>query len=127
MLTRLAIALILLGIVVPAFASQPGDVLIGDEVVVRIRFPAGGMTVEQRADAVTYRINDLLGSQPFSQSDVKVGVVNKEYVVTIGGKVIITADADTAKFNKSTPQQLAEMWAANLRRVIPKAKNKSVR
>ena len=126
MIKRIAIALVLLGIVIPAFASQPGDVLIGDEVVVRIRFPAEGFTVEQRADQVTYRINNLLGSYPFSPSDVKVVVQNKEYVVTVGNNLIITADQNTAKFNKTTPQALAEIWAANLRRVIPEAKNKSV-
>ena len=127
MIRKLAIALVLLGIVIPAFASQPGDVLIGDEVVLRIRFPAGGMTVEQRAEQVMLRINELLGSQPFDPSDVKVGVVNKECVVMVGNNLIITADKDTAKYNQATPQQLAEMWAENLRRVIPKAKNKSVR
>ena len=126
MIRRLAIALILLGIAIPALATQPGDVLIGDDVVLRVRFPAGGYTVEQRAELIMLRINELLGSQPFDPSDVKVGVVNKECVVLIGGNVIITADSATAKYNKSTPQQLAEIWAANLRRVIPQAKNKSV-
>ena len=123
MTKSLVIALILLGIVIPAFAVHGGDVIIGQEVVLRIRFPAGGMTVQERADAVTLRINELLGSKPFHPSEVTVGVRNKESVVLIGETVIITADADTAKFNKATPQQLAEMWAANLRRVIPKAKS----
>ena len=126
MIRRLAIALILLGIAIPALATQPGDVLIGDDVVLRVRFPAGGYTVQERAELIMLRINELLGSKPFNPSDVKVAVVNKEYVVTVGDNLIITADSATAKFNKSTPQQLAEMWAANLRRVIPKAKNKSV-
>ena len=123
MIKRFAIALILLGIMVPAFALHGGDVIIGQEVVLRIRFPAGGMTVQERADAVTLRINELLGSKPFNPSDVKVGVRNKEYVVLVGDNVIITADWDTARFNKTTPQKLAEIWAANLRRVIPKAKS----
>ena len=123
MIKRFAIALILLGIMVPAFALHEGDVIIGQEVVLRIRFPAGGMTVQERTDAVTLRINELLGSKPFNPSDVKVGVRNKESVVLVGNNVIITADSATAKFNKMTPQQLAEMWAANLRRVIPKAKS----
>ena len=81
------------------------------------------MTVQERADAVALRINELPGSKPFNPSDVQVGVRNKEYVVLVGETVIITADADTAKFNKATPQQLAETWAANLRTVIPKAKS----
>ena len=126
MIRKLAIALVLLGIMVAGFAAQPGDVLIGDDVVLRVRFPAGGYTVQERAELIMLRINELLGSKPFNPSDVKVAVQNKEYVVMVGDNLIITADSATAKFNKSTPQQLAEMWAANLRRVIPKAKNKSV-
>lgn len=106
----------------PALAGYEGDVIIGQEVVLRIRFPAGGLSVKERADRVTERINNVLGSEPFNPSDVKVGVRNKEHVVLIGDKVIITADKRTAQFNKSTPEQLANMWAANLRRVIPKAK-----
>jgi len=81
------------------------------------------MTVQERADAVTLRINELPGSKPFNPSDVQVGVRNKEYVVLVGDNVIITADRNTAKFNKTIPQQLAEIWAANLRPVIPKAKS----
>lgn len=109
----------------PVFAIQPGDVVLGQEVVLRIRYPAGGLSVQERADIVTQRINELLGSNPFSRSDVKVGVRNKEHVVLIGNNVIITADDATARFNKTTPEQLAEVWAANLRRVIPEAKSES--
>lgn len=113
---------ITLALVAPVFAAHEGDVIVGQEVVLRIRFPAGGLSVQERADAVTQRINNLLGSQPFNPDDVKVAVRNKEYVVLIGDNVIITADKATAEFNKATPEQLANMWAANLRRVIPKAK-----
>jgi len=80
------------------------------------------MTVKERADAVTQRINNYLGSEPFSPDDVKVAVRNKEYVVLIGDYVIITADKETAKINKTTPEKLAEIWAANLRKAIPEAR-----
>jgi len=106
----------------PVMAAYEGDVIVGDEVVLRIRFPAGGMTVRERADQVTVRINELLGSKPFQPEDVTVGQQNKEWVVLVGGNLIITADKTTADYNQATPQQLAEMWASNLRRVIPKAK-----
>ena len=106
----------------PALAGYEGDVIIGQEVVLRIRFPAGGLSVKERADRVTERINNLLGSEPFNPSDVKTGIRNKEHVVLIGDNLIITADKRTAEFNKATPEQLAKIWATNLRRVIPKAK-----
>jgi hypothetical protein len=112
----------LAGLAIPVLAIHGGEVIIGQEVVLRIRFPAGGLSIQERADAVTQRLNELLGSRPFSPSDVTVGVRNKEYVVLVGDTVIITADWNTARFNKTTPKALAEIWAANLRRVIPKAK-----
>lgn len=113
----------LMGFASVVFAvGQPGDVIIGQEVVLRIRFPAGGYSVEKRAEIVTQRINELLGSEPFEPSDVKVAIRNKEYAVLIGDNIIITADKETARFNKTTPEKLANIWAENLRRVIPKAK-----
>jgi len=102
--------------------GQPGEVIIGQEVVLRVRFAAGGYSVEQRADIVTQRINRLLGSRVFDPSDVTVAVRNKEYVVLMGDTLIITVDKETAAFNKTTPEKLANIWADNLRRVIPKAK-----
>ena len=123
----LVLSCLVLAFALPLFAANPGDVSIGDETVLRIRFAAGGYTVEQRTDAVTRRINNILGSAPFSPEDVKVARQNGEWVVLIGNKLIITADQNTAAYNKSTPEQLANMWAANLRRVIPKAKNNSRR
>ena len=116
------LACLLVVLSAPLFAVKEGDVVIAQEVVLRIRFPAGGMSVKERADRVTERINELLGTKPFSPSDVTVAVRNKEYVVLVGDNLIITADKQTAEFNKATPEQLAKMWAENLRRVIPKAK-----
>jgi len=116
------LACLLAVLATPMFAVREGDVVIAQEVILRIRFPAGGLSVKERADRVTERINELLGTKPFNPSDVKVGVRNKEYVVLVGDNLIITADKQTAEFNKATPEQLANMWAENLRRVIPKAK-----
>lgn len=122
----LILGCVVLAFAAPLFAANPGDVLVGQDVVLRIRYPAGGYTVEQRADAVMQRINNLLGARPFSPSDVTVAHRNGEWVVLIGNELIITADSATAKYNHTTPQQLAEIWANNLRVAIPKAKNPSV-
>lgn len=118
----LVLGCVLCWVAAPVMAAYEGDVIVGDEVVLRIRFPAGGMTVKERADQVTVRINELLGSRPFKSEDVTVCVQNKEWVVLVGGNLIITADKTTADYNQATPRQLAGMWASNLRRVIPKAK-----
>lgn len=114
---------LLIGLAVPVLAVSGGDVVVGNELVLRIRVAGGGMTIEERRDIVTQRINELLGSAPFDPSDVKVTTVNKATVIMVGDKMIVTVDKETAEINKTTPQKLAEAWAATLRRVIPKAKS----
>lgn len=109
--------------IIPSFGiGQDGEVIIGQQMILRIRFAAGGYSIQQRADEVTVRLNEYLGVKPFDPSMVKVANVNGEYCVMIGSDLIITADKDTARYNQATPKQLAEMWASNIRIAIPKAK-----
>jgi hypothetical protein len=121
-LTVVLLCCLLIGLAAPVFAVSGGDVVIGNELVLRIRSASAGLSIEERRDIVTQRINDLLGSDPFNPSDLKVTTVNKATVIMVGDKMIVTVDKETAAINKTTPQKLAEAWAANLRRVIPKAK-----
>ncbi|MHB1457353.1 MAG: hypothetical protein ACYC0V_10615 [Armatimonadota bacterium] len=119
----MGVIVLLLMMVIPSFGiGQDGEVIIGQQLILRIRFAAGGYSIQQRADAVTVRLNEYLGVKPFNPSMVKVANVNGEYCVMIGSDLIITADKDTARYNQATPKQLAEMWASNIRRVLPKAK-----
>lgn len=119
----MVLACLLFMVIAPAYCiGENGEVIIGQQVVLRIRYPAGGMSIEKRAEAVTLRINKYLGVDPFDPSMVRVAKVNKEYCVMIGNDVIITVDEKTAKYNKTTPEKLAEIWATNIRTIIPKAK-----
>lgn len=122
-LTAVLLSCLLIGLVAPVFAVSGGDVVIGNELVLRIRSASAGLSIEERRDIVTQRLGELLGSAPFNPSDVKVTTVNKATVIMVGEKMIVTVDKETAAINKTTPQKLAEAWAANLRRVIPKAKS----
>ena len=119
----LGVMILLLMMVIPSFGiGQDGEVIIGQQMILRIRFAAGGMSIQQRVDEVTLRLNEYLGVAAFDPSKVKVVEVKGEYCVMIGKNLIITADKDTARYNQATPKQLAEMWASNIRKAIPKAK-----
>ncbi len=122
-LAAVLLCCLVIGLAVPVLAVSPGDVVVGNELVLRIRFAGGGMSIEERRDIVTQRINGLLGSDTFDPADLKVTTVKKSTVIMAGDKLIITVDKETAAFNKTTPQKLAEAWATTLRRVIPKAKS----
>lgn len=121
-LTAVLLSCLLIGLAVTVFAGGPGDVVVGNELVLRIRSASAGLSIEERRDIVIQRINELLGSEPFNPSDLKVTTVNKATVIMVGKKMVVTVDKETAAINKTTPRKLAEAWAANLRRVIPKAK-----
>lgn len=104
---------------IPAMAAD-GDVAMGGVMILRVIYPQGTMTVKQRADAITDRINDVLSDgSDITASDIQVKTINKEVALTVKDQLIITVDKKTADYNKATPQQLGEMWAKHLREVLP--------
>jgi len=105
-----------------AIAHPTGAMIIGNQVVLRIRSAADGMTIQQRVDQVTTRLNKLLGSRAFDPALITVRRYGGEYAVMHGDSLVATADSKTAAFNKTSSEKLANQWAANLKRVIPLAK-----
>ncbi len=103
-------------------AAAPGDVVVGERVVLRVRYPSAGLSVEQRAEAIQQRIFGFLGAVPFDPAQVRVQSHGKNYAVMIGSTLIVTTDPRTAAANGLTERQLADIWAANLARAIPLAK-----
>jgi hypothetical protein len=110
---------------IKAISNPNGEMIIGDEVVLTIHAAAGGMSIQQRVDQVTTRLNKRLGDAKFDPKLITVSKVGSEYAVAYQGDLIATADSKTAEMNGTTTQKLAEKWAANLRRVIPLAKAKT--
>jgi len=107
---------------VRAIAHPSGEMIIGYQVVLRIRSAADGMSIQQRVDQVTTRLNRRLGSREFDPKLITVRKYGGEYAVMHGDSLIVTADSKTAAYNKTSSEQLANQWAANLKRVIPLAK-----
>ncbi len=101
--------------------ETPGVVSLAGEVILRIHSPSGGLDCQQRADVVQMRIVDTLSIGLVFPKDIHVKKVKKEWGVFVKDILVITADAGSAKINKTTPKQLAEIWAKNLRRTIPES------
>ena len=108
-----------------AIARPTGEMVIGYQVVLTIHSAAGGMSIQERVDQVTTRLNKRLGSADFDPKLINVRKLGSEYTVSYVNDLIVTADRNTAKLNGTTTEKLAQKWAANLRRVIPLAKNQS--
>jgi hypothetical protein len=88
-------------------------------MIMRVRIGGGGYTPEQRASQIQERVNRILSSGPVLANDITVGQWQGETAVLVKGRLLFTADWQTARFNRTTPQLLAEQWAERMRGVLP--------
>ena len=94
---------------------------VGGEHVLTIYFPAGGLSIKQRADKVTERLVNFLGDADLKPADIQALPNGKsEAKITIKGKLFYTVDAQTAKRENMTPIKAAQHYADALRVVLPK-------
>ncbi|MBI3946412.1 MAG: hypothetical protein HY321_10875 [Armatimonadetes bacterium] len=91
-----------------------GEVLVGSNVILRIRAAAGGLTPTQRAQTIARRLQDVLRQEGLTPQDVRVARVDGEYAVMVRDDLVITADAYQAALNRTTPRRLATTWRNNL-------------
>ncbi len=118
------IALLACGLAGATLAQGQGGansnaVLVGGTPIMRVRVASGGYSPEQRAVQIQERVNKFLGMGPIRPDDITVRPLGNEAVVNVKGQLLFTADWATAHFNHSTPVQLANMWAAHMREVLP--------
>jgi hypothetical protein len=116
--------------ITPAFASlqamareamengQPvGEVVVGNDIVFRIRTVAGGQTSVQRAQTAADRLNQQFADN-LTPEQITTGQVNGQEVVMANGQVIVTADESHARMNGTTPVMLADQWSNRLSNVV---------
>lgn len=103
-----------------AQSEQPASVTVGGELILRIRFSAGGMTPQQRADAITLRLRSILADPQIEPSDIVVKpLAYGEAGIYVKDLLLVTVDHNHARANKTTPLKLGEIWAEHLRKVVP--------
>lgn len=111
-----------------AQGETPGEVTVGGELLLRIRFSAGGMTPQQRADAITTRLRTILQDPNIQPTDVMVKpIAGGEAAIYVKDQLLITVDKRHAQLHKTTPLKLGEVWAKHLRDVIPQINVKPMR
>jgi len=127
----LAVTLALLFTMFPlTFAQEepPGEVTVGGELILRIRFSAGGMTPQQRASAITQRLVNILQDPDIQPSDIVVKpIAGGEAAIYVKDNLLVTVDKKHAALNKTTPLKLGEIWAKHLREVLPQVNVKPMR
>ncbi len=97
-----------------AYYSTPGDVVVGNEVIMRIRDNAGGYSVEERVKAVNERLVEILSYAPVNNVSVSVHLMRGNYVISVGKYQLITVDKNMADANNTTMEKLAKTWAEKL-------------
>lgn len=104
---------------VPDNDSTRDAVILGGTPIMRFRVGAGGFTPHERAMETQARLNRLLGEGPIYASDITTEAFGQDAVVLVKDQLLFTADAQTAAINDATPMDLANMWADNMRRILP--------
>src|SRR5579871_5629129 len=80
--------------------EKDGDVSIGSIKILTVRFPAGDMTIKQRAAAITDRLISILSDARIRPSDITIQPVGKEEAkIVVKDRLLVTVDARTAQFN----------------------------
>lgn len=99
---------------------QPVDVEVGGVVVLRLWRTMNGYSPLERASIIYNRLWDALANHKDQNASQDVRVVDKAGTpaIYVGPYLIVTVDEAHARINRSSPFQLAETWARNLRRAL---------
>ena len=104
-----------------AYANDDGSVDVGGEHVLTVYYPAGGLSVKQRADKITERLVTILGDPHIKADDVQAVALGKnEAKIMVKTTLLYTVDAPTAKRNSTPALKLAQSYVAHLRDLLPR-------
>ncbi len=108
-------------LLIPAAASNSGEIVIANQVVLRVRVAPPEMTVGERTLIVERRVVDIISYEKLSPPDVKIKGNPNWPAICVGKHMLITVTPADAQANGTTPMELARSWAENVRRQLPKA------
>lgn len=97
--------------------EERGAIRVGEEVVLEIQTVAGGLTGYERALIVSKRLNDALAAG-IKPNQIHSAQTAGMYVVQAGPTTLITVTNPEAERQKTTPAQLAALWAQSLARAL---------
>jgi len=103
-----------------ATSEEAWDVVLSGVVVLRVRFGIDDLTPLQRQHRIYQNLRDAVDKlgDKLSPDLVRVTEADGEVYLQLGPYVITVVDEAHARYQRSTRQGLAEVWAANLRRAV---------
>ncbi len=94
--------------------QRAGEILIGNDVVIRIRMAAGGQSAGERARRVASRLQGLVRGRQVTGREFQVARYNGQEAVMFNDSLVVTADRGEAAANGVSPARLARVWRNNL-------------
>jgi peptidylprolyl isomerase len=102
----------------PGAAVPPGEIVLGDIVVMRLRVGSGKYNPEQRAGIVQERVNQFLAMHDIKAKDVRVEKLPEGPTIFVRKIKLITVTKEDAEAAGTTPILLAKNWAHRLMGII---------
>ena len=116
----LLVASLILAMLPIASLAAPGDIWLADSYLFKVRTAAGGYTIDQRADELQARANDLLQVER-QIPPVSLETAGNDVNIYAGCKLFATVTAADASVNNTTVGSLAAIWAHRLEAALPQA------
>ena len=101
-----------------AVAVPPGEIVLGDIVVIRLRNGSGKLDLTQRTHLVQERINQILSMHDVTAKEVRVEKLPDGPTIYVRDVKLVTVDKATADAAGATPESLAKQWAHRLMGVL---------
>lgn len=107
--------------------EQPGGsttnaIIVCNQVALRIRVPAPGMSVQDRVADVYRRIVLAWSRERITADKVTLRQSRGTWSIYAGGTLIVTVQQEDARANGTTVAALAQGWHAKLRELLPQCK-----
>ena len=99
----------------PALGQGPEAVSSGDILILRLRVPAAGMSPAERMVVLYERLGAILRDATIKPEDIEVVMKGNDVLIMAGKHLFVTVTPEDAAANMTTPVQLANTWASNLR------------
>ncbi|MGM0492548.1 MAG: hypothetical protein ACQER1_06375 [Armatimonadota bacterium] len=117
-----AIALLLLGTMGICAAQEAADIMIGDEIVARVREAGSYESVEHRAAAIDEKINEVLAATDDPGTlGVSLEQVDGLWTIMIDDMEIMGVYPAEAEANAMSPEMLGASWVRRFKDALPGA------
>lgn len=117
-----AMACVLLGAMSVCVAQEAADIVVGGEIVARVREAASYESVEHRAAAIDEKINEVLATTDDPGAlEVSLEQVDGLWTILIAGNPIMAVHPAEAEANGMTPEMLGASWVRRFKDALPNA------